>query len=353
MSENLKYCGECGAANSAKNDLCDECGCAFRILDPKVQVAITEPGPVVNSPLKITPATSDIELLPKQQLERKLFDLLQKGGKLDVACGDISIFFIKNKATDDLEVDLGAFDEEDEGIVSQLEAIGYQKVNGRLKKRFSGSIMEGDIHNIVQEVDTIFRTIFSIPRVEKYKIKEHYNYKLSRKKIVIFILILATWVCVYNAVTKRETGESARVIQPASQPVAGTIGEQITVGNFIYKVNNVQLTKSIPAEFLSATANGLYLIIDLSIKNISSETRLIDNGLFKLTDKNNNQFETSIEGGSALEMDGANSLYLKQSKPGIQTEGFLVFEVPEKKKSYELHLSGGPGNGKTAKISIN
>lgn len=130
------------------------------------------------------------------------------------------------------------------------------------------------------------------------------------------------------------------------------IGQQTEVGNFIYTVERTYFKKSIGDEFLNQQADGIYLLVTLSIKNISNESRTLDNSLFKLTDDNGTEYESSTDGSTALEFSGGKSIFLKQCQPNITTKGTLVFEVP-KKGEYNLHLSGGFWNGNTAVIRIN
>ena len=130
------------------------------------------------------------------------------------------------------------------------------------------------------------------------------------------------------------------------------IGQPTEVGNFIYTVEKTNFRKSIGDEFLNQQADGIYLLVTLSIKNISNESRTLDNSLFKLTDDNGTEYESSTDGSTALEFSGGKSIFLKQCQPNITTKGTLVFEVPQKSE-YNLHLSGGFWNGTTAVIRIN
>lgn len=130
-----------------------------------------------------------------------------------------------------------------------------------------------------------------------------------------------------------------------------SIGELTEVGNFVYKVERNTFKKTIGDEYFGKTADGIYLLVTLSIKNISGESRTLDNSLFKLTDSNGIEYEPSTDGTTAFEMSGGNSLFLKQCQPKITTKGTLVFEVPEK-GTYDLHLSGGFWEGSTAIVEI-
>ncbi len=129
------------------------------------------------------------------------------------------------------------------------------------------------------------------------------------------------------------------------------IGEEITIKNFVYKVNKIEFKKSVGSDFMKETADGIYLIIDLSLKNLDNQEHTLDNSLFKLTDTDGTEYESSPDGSMALEMDGKETLFLKQCNPKIQKQGFLVFEVPEK-GIYDLHLSGGYWSGRTAIVKL-
>ena len=57
------------------------------------------------------------------------------------------------------------------------------------------------------------------------------------------------------------------------------------------------------------------------------------------------------EAGTALEMNDQKTLFLKQCPPGIQKNGYVVFEVPSKDE-YILTVTGGFWTGKKAKIIL-
>jgi hypothetical protein len=134
-------------------------------------------------------------------------------------------------------------------------------------------------------------------------------------------------------------------------PTYAKIGDEITIEHFVYRVNGVRFAKSLGNEFAKQTADGIYLIVDLSLKNMDNEEHTLDNSMFKLTDASGTEFESSTDATTALEMDGKETLFLKQCNPKIQKQGLLAFEVPEK-GIYDLHLSGGFWTGKTAVVKL-
>jgi hypothetical protein len=129
------------------------------------------------------------------------------------------------------------------------------------------------------------------------------------------------------------------------------IGDQIEVGNFSYVVNSAKFAKTIGGEYSQKTADGVFLIVNVTFRNNDNEEHTLDNSFFKLTDEAGTEFSSSSEGETALEMSGQETLFLKQCNPHIAKSGLLVFEVPDK-KVYDIHLSGGFWNGKTAVVKL-
>lgn len=129
------------------------------------------------------------------------------------------------------------------------------------------------------------------------------------------------------------------------------IGDVVKVGNFKYEVNGIKFRKELGNQFTSKTADGIFLIVSMSITNISTETSTIDNSLFKLYDENGTEYDFSSEGTTASMMSNEKTLFLKQCHPNIPTTGSLVFEVPNK-AVYDLKLSGGIWSGKTATVKL-
>ena len=140
--------------------------------------------------------------------------------------------------------------------------------------------------------------------------------------------------------------------ESASQtPQEITVGTPVQIGNFAYQVNDFSFRKSIGNEFMRETADGIYLLVDLSIKNIDDESHTLDNSLFSITDLNGNKYEYSTNASTALEMSGYKTLFLKQCQPNIVTRGVLVFEVPQKDKYY-LHLVGSFWGTKSVRVLL-
>jgi hypothetical protein len=154
-----------------------------------------------------------------------------------------------------------------------------------------------------------------------------------------------------NETSQSETGITTESSVEHSESTLAKIGDEISIENFSYRVNDVYFSRSLGNEFTTQTADGIYLIVDLSLKNMDKEEHTLDNSLFKLTDETGTEYESSNDGNTALEMSGQPTLFLKQCNPKIQKQGFLCFEVPNE-GVYNLHLSGGFWSGKTAVVKL-
>ena len=123
------------------------------------------------------------------------------------------------------------------------------------------------------------------------------------------------------------------------------------IGNFSYQVNDFSFRKSIGDEFYRETADGIYLLVDISLKNVDTDSHILDGSFFSITDLKGTQYDYSIDGATALEMLGRKTLYMKQCQPNITTRGVLVFEVPQRGKYY-LNLVSGFWGTKSARVLL-
>ncbi len=146
------------------------------------------------------------------------------------------------------------------------------------------------------------------------------------------------------------TGDSLSQDQEGA-PQEATIGTEVHVGNFAYRVDDIAFKKSVGNEFVRETADGVFLIIYLSLINIDNESHTLDGSMFSLTDMDGTKYEYSTDGSTALEMSGYKTIFLKQCQPKIATSGILIFEVPQKKEYY-LNLTGDFWGRKSVKVLL-
>ncbi len=153
-----------------------------------------------------------------------------------------------------------------------------------------------------------------------------------------------------------ENGETNKEIisKEANQEpkeILSAIGKEIEIGHFVYTINGFKYAKTVGNDFVGETADGIFLLVDISVTNISNETRTLDGSLFSVTDKDGIKFEHSNSGLTALEMSGKKTLFLKECHPKIKTRGTLIFEVPSK-GLYYIELLGSFWGTNSVKVPL-
>lgn len=177
-----------------------------------------------------------------------------------------------------------------------------------------------------------------------------------KRKIAAFIylgLFVIALIIMPNSDSASKSNNDSEIAaqNPQTKELTSSIGKESEVGYYTYTVNRFEYKKTVGNEFTSETADGIYLLVYLSIKNTSSETHTLDGSSFYITDQNDVKFEYSVNGSTALEMSGLESLFLKECHPRIKTTGVLIFEVPEK-GDYYLNLAGDFFGTNTVKILL-
>jgi hypothetical protein len=171
----------------------------------------------------------------------------------------------------------------------------------------------------------------------------------------VVVLIVGSAVAVVLAI--RTDGGSTTVIQrqaeasapseaeaseigeegPTEPQAAGT-GEEVRDGDFAFVVNGVRTTDVIAdPEFpeLAATAEGEYVIVALTVTNVSADAQTFFAS-----------FNTLSDGTTVFEADDEAWLYLGNTvadiAPGASIETEVVFDVPKGTDLESIWLRGGP-----------
>lgn len=114
---------------------------------------------------------------------------------------------------------------------------------------------------------------------------------------------------------------------PAAEEVKTyVIGDRVVSGNIAYTITNVQTSPTLSNEYSSTSADGIFVIVDMTLENIGKETITMTSNYVKLVDDQARVFESDSD--SWMYIDNNNNLLLKQLQPGLQTNGRIVFDVP-------------------------
>lgn len=131
---------------------------------------------------------------------------------------------------------------------------------------------------------------------------------------------------------------------PAAKKVVNGIGREYRDGKFAFTVTRVKKgVHRVGDQYTGQTAQGQYVLVYVTVRNIGTEASTFDNSSQKLTDVQGRNFDSDT--GATISMADANA-FLKDINPGNGVNGILVYDVPQgtRLKSIDLHdsmFSGG------------
>lgn len=124
------------------------------------------------------------------------------------------------------------------------------------------------------------------------------------------------------------------------KPKQAGIGDVVKDGKFSFKVTKVEKGLSQVGEgFTVSKAQGQYVLIHLTVKNIGDEAQMFHDSSQKLIDAKGRQFDAD-SGAAVLGLKDSNA-FLNNINPGNTVKGILLFDVPKnvKLRAVELHDS--------------
>jgi hypothetical protein len=148
------------------------------------------------------------------------------------------------------------------------------------------------------------------------------------------------------ASTSASPSSPAKAAQPAKKqaPVNG-IGREYRDGKFSFTVTKIKKgVRRVGDQYFGQTAQGQFVLVSVTVRNVGDEARTFDSSSQKLTDSQGRDFDA--DGEATIIMGKESNAFLKDINPGNGVKGILIFDVPKgvKLKSLELHdsmFSGG------------
>jgi hypothetical protein len=175
--------------------------------------------------------------------------------------------------------------------------------------------------------------------------------------VVGFIVVIVATVLYVGAVDAGIKGASRDPVSvpsvSGSQPEAvGTegpvakIGQPARDGDFEFVIKSTKKASSVGTnQYLTKTAQGEFVIVDLSVKNIGDSSQLLSDWSQYLYDTSGSRYSADSAAGMYLGADGASSVWLAEINPGNMVTGKIAFDVPKGTKitQAELHDSAFSG----------
>ena len=154
------------------------------------------------------------------------------------------------------------------------------------------------------------------------------------KKVWFWVLAVIVVIIVANmgGDTEEDKGnkEATGTSEPAKEKakeevkVAG-IGEVVKVGDVEFTVNGTSTAKNVGGEY-GQDAQGTFLVADVTVKNVGSESITTDASFFKLV-SGEKTFDADSTAG--IYANPNSGFFLEQINPDLSATGKVVFDVSD------------------------
>ena len=167
------------------------------------------------------------------------------------------------------------------------------------------------------------------------------------KVILIAILYIILLVSMPTISTSPEVNNGDSSSQHMDTTSNYGFGDEVKVGEMVYVVDSAHTAQYIGTDFMGVQADGIFVVVDLTIKNTGSETKHISSSFMKIVDGEGRIFESDEEAWIYYD----DNLVFKQLQPGLSTRGKVIFDVPKDATLY-LQVSGSFWGTNNKKIKI-
>ncbi len=129
------------------------------------------------------------------------------------------------------------------------------------------------------------------------------------------------------------------------------IGEIVKVGDVEYVVNSKSLSQNVGGDY-GKTANGIYLIVNVTVKNTGKKSITVTDDFFKLL-KGDTEYET--DGAAGLYANEEAKFFLSELNPENSITGNVVFDLSNETANasgLQLQVQTGIWGTQKGKISL-
>lgn len=136
--------------------------------------------------------------------------------------------------------------------------------------------------------------------------------------------IIATALEVDDGSSPESPNEEVTANELIQETSVFRIGDTITTKNFEITINGKEILSEVSDStgYLKYSADGVYLVLDVSYKNISDKMETLDNSSFQITSGDSNYSPSSL-------LANDDDIFHDRLNPGIDKTGKIFFDIPE------------------------
>ena len=154
-----------------------------------------------------------------------------------------------------------------------------------------------------------------------------------------------------ETVQPKASEETKNTKEKTATKVEHKIGEVVKVGDVEYVVNSKSLSQNVGGEY-GKTANGIYLIVNVTVKNTGKKSITVTDDFFKLL-KGDTEYET--DGAAGLYANEEAKFFLSELNPENSITGNVVFDLSDETANasgLQLQVQTGIWGTQKGKISL-
>ena len=157
--------------------------------------------------------------------------------------------------------------------------------------------------------------------------------------------------------SKTESKTEKSALKKSEKQVFG-IGQDVTVGKVVYRVDGKEVADTVGNEYVNSTAKGKFLVLNVTVTNNGDKAITVTDDFFKLY-KGKTEFKAdttaTMYANQATNGDSA-AFFLQELNPESTLSGKVVFDVSEdtiNDPSTQLQVQTGVWGTQTEKIKLN
>lgn len=136
--------------------------------------------------------------------------------------------------------------------------------------------------------------------------------------------------------------EAPKAEQPDA-PKGAKVGQTVRDGKFEFTVTKVEKgVAKVGNQYLNQKAQGQYVLVHVTVKNIGDEAQLLADSSQKVRDAKGREFSADTSAAIYIE---DNKVFLNEINPGNSVKGILVFDMPKDATPATIELHDSPFSG--------
>lgn len=153
--------------------------------------------------------------------------------------------------------------------------------------------------------------------------------------------------------SKATTTDSSSKASSEETEATYSVGQTFTVGDVEYTVNSVSTSQTVGDEFINKTAQGTYLLLNITVKNNGDDALSVSNDYFTLY---KGKTKYTSDSTASLYASDNTGFFLEEVNPGNALTSNVAFDIPQdvvSDSSLQLQVQTGLWGTQTALVNVN